>query len=149
MFSVLDCSWVASKSDVGIFVLMTSRPLWRLLVLLLTVVTLSSPILAFEQGKDAREFVQAVVANELKADANDHSRWMYRDDNKVPDEHTVKLVIQTADGDLSKTIEKNGHPLTSQEQSDDERKINDFVNDASVREKQKRDHEQDAKEQAR
>jgi hypothetical protein len=69
---------------------------------------------------------------------------MYRDDNKVPDAHTVKLVIQTSQGDLSKAIEKNGHPLTPQEQKEDEQKIDTFVNDASVREKQKRDHAQDA-----
>jgi hypothetical protein len=88
--------------------------------------------------------VHAVVTNELAADANDHSRWMYRDDNKVPDAHTVKLVIQTSQGDLSKTVEKNGHPLTAQEQKEDERKIDTFVNDASVREKQKHGNEQDA-----
>jgi hypothetical protein len=69
---------------------------------------------------------------------------MYRDDNKVPDAHTVKLVIQTSQGDLSKAIEKNGHPLTPQEQKEDEQRIDTFVNDASVREKQKRDHAQDA-----
>jgi hypothetical protein len=94
--------------------------------------------------QDARAFVHAVVTNELAADANDHSRWMYRDDNKVPDAHTVKLVIQTSQGDLSKTIEKNGHPLTPQEQKEDEQRIDAFVNDASVREKQKHGNEQDA-----
>jgi hypothetical protein len=100
--------------------------------------------LASAQGKDARAFVQSVVANELKADANDHSRWMYRDDNKLPGKHTVTLVIQTAEGDLSKMIEKNGRPLTPQEQKDDEQKMDNFVHDASLREKQKRDNEQDA-----
>jgi hypothetical protein len=94
--------------------------------------------------KDARAFVRDVVANELAADANDHSRWMYRDDNKVPGIHTVKLVIETSQGDLSRTIERDGHPLTPQEQKDDEAKIDDFVHDADLRQKQKRRHEQDA-----
>ncbi len=116
----------------------------RLLFLPFFLITLLWPTLASGQGKDAREFVRAVVANELKADANDHSQWMYLDDNKLPDKHTVKLVIQTAHGDLSKTLKKDGHPLTPQEQKEDENKIDDFVQDASVREKQKRDHEQDA-----
>jgi hypothetical protein len=88
--------------------------------------------------------VHAVVANELAADANDHSRWMYRDDNKTPELHTVKLVIQTSQGDLSKTLEKDGRPLTSEERQRDEQRINAFVQDASLRQKQKQDHAQDS-----
>jgi hypothetical protein len=69
---------------------------------------------------------------------------MYRDDNKVPNAHTVKLVIQTSEGDLSKTIERDGRPLTPQQQKEDEQKIDAFVNDANLRKKQKHDSEQDA-----
>jgi hypothetical protein len=115
-------------------------------VLLLAAVVL--PSLAYGQENDARSFVRSVVANELKADANDHSKWMYLDDNKVPDGHTVKIVIQTAHGDLSKTLKANGRALTPDEQRADEGKIDDFVNDASVREKQKRDHERDGEKAA-
>jgi hypothetical protein len=96
------------------------------------------------QSKDARAFVHAVVANELAADANDHSLWMYRDDNKVPGIHTVKLVIETSQGDLSKTLERDGQPLTPQAQKEDEQKMDAFVHDADLRQKQKRRHEQDS-----
>jgi len=68
---------------------------------------------------------------------------MFRDANKVPDKSTVTLVVQTAEGDLSKTIELNCHPLTPEQQKDDEQKMHKFVTDPSVREKQKHDHEQD------
>ena len=94
--------------------------------------------------RDARAFVQMVVANELNADANDHSRWIYRDDNKVPEGHTVKIVIQTAQENLSKTIRKNGRPLTADEQKEDEKRIDQFVHDSSVREKQKHDDQEDS-----
>jgi hypothetical protein len=106
------------------------------------------PLLASPPPKDARAFVRSVVDNELKADANDHSKWMYLDDNKVPDGHTLKIVIQTAHGDLSKTLKKNERALTPDEQKADEKKIDDFVSDASVREKQKHDQEQDAEKAA-
>ncbi len=139
---------VASKKIVKISFVIKSRAWSRLLILPLFLVFLSWTTSASGQGEDARAFVRAVVANELKADAIDHSRWMYRDDNKVPDKHTVKLVIQTADGDLSKTVEKDGHPLTAQEHKDDEQKMDGFVRDASVREKQKRDNEQDSEKAA-
>lgn len=99
---------------------------------------------ASRQPEDARAFARAVVASELAADANDHSLWMYRDDNKVPDAHTVKLVIETSQGDLSKTIERDGHPLTPQAQKEDEQKMDAFVRDAELRQQQKHRHEQDA-----
>ena len=115
---------------------------------LLFLASISLPTLAYGQGNDARSFVRSIVANELRADADDHSKWMYLDDNKVSDGHTVKIVIQTAQGDLSKTLKKNDRALTPDEQKADERKIDDFVNDASVREKQKHSEEQDSEKAA-
>jgi hypothetical protein len=102
-----------------------------------------APSFAHSQQKDARALVRTVVANELAADANDHSRWMFRDANKVPGKSTVTLVVQTAEGDLSKMIELNGRPLTPQEEKEDEQRMHKFVTDPSVRQKQKHDHEQD------
>lgn len=96
------------------------------------------------QPKDARAFVRDVVAHELAADANDHSLWMYRDDNKVPGAHTVKLVIETREGDLSRIVARDGHPLTPQAQQEEVQKMDAFVHDADLRQKQKRRHEQDA-----
>jgi hypothetical protein len=113
-------------------------------ILLFIVFTGVSSSVAAVPPQDARAFVRAVVANELTADANDHSRWMYRDENGVPNKGTVKLVIQTAQGDLSKTIERDGHPLPQEQQQEDEQRMDAFVKDASLRQKQKRDHEQDA-----
>ncbi len=88
--------------------------------------------------------MRAVVANELKADADDHSRWMYRDENGVPNRNTLKLVIQTAQGDLSTTVETDGHPLPQEQQKADEQRMDAFVHDASLRHQQKQSHEQDA-----
>ena len=99
---------------------------------------------ASSQPEDARAFVRSVVASELAADASDHSLWMYRDDNKVPGTHTVKLVIETSQGDLSRTVERGGQPLTPQAQQEDEQAMDAFVHDAELRQKQKRRHEQDA-----
>jgi hypothetical protein len=98
--------------------------------------------------RDARAFVRMIVTNELQADANDHSLWIYKDDNKVPDGHTVKVVIQTAEGNLSETIERNGRPLTADEQKAEEKRVDQFVHDPSVREKQKHDEEQDSSKAA-
>jgi hypothetical protein len=113
-------------------------------LLLFVLFGIASSPLAAVPPQDARAFVRAVVANELQADANDHSRWMYRDENGVPNRGTVKLVIQTAQGDLSRTMERDGHPLPQEQQKEDEQRIDAFVRDPGLRQKQKRDHEQDA-----
>jgi hypothetical protein len=120
------------------------RLLYRLALFFVLLAVTCSASLASGSPQDARAFVHAVVANELAADANDHSRWMYRDENKIPGKQTVKIVIQTSQGDLSKMIEKDGHSLTPEQQKEEEDRMDAFVEDASVREKQKRDHQQDA-----
>jgi hypothetical protein len=102
------------------------------------------PFVAVAQQQDARTLVRRIVKSELKADAQDHSHWMFYDDDKVSGKSTVKLVVQTAQGDLSKTLEIDGHPLSEQQRQEDTKKMQQFVSDASVRQKQKQDHQQDA-----
>ena len=117
-------------------------------VWMLTGVFCIAPIRARAQQQDARALVQTIVNNELQADANDHSRWMYRDANKVHGKDTVKLVVETAKGDLSKTIEMDGHPLTPAEQRAGEQQIHRFVTDPAVQQKQKKNNEQDDRQAA-
>ncbi len=95
--------------------------------------------------QNARVLVQSIVTNELAADAKDHSRWMFRDADKARGKSTVKLVVQTPEGDISKTIEINGHSLTPQQQKGDEQKMHRFVTDAGLRQKQKQNQRQDDK----
>jgi hypothetical protein len=94
--------------------------------------------LATAQSPSARELVQQVVNNELDANQNDHSHWMYRDADKLPAKSTVKLVVETGEATVSKTIELNGRPLTAQEQAEDQAKMETVVNDPSLRAKQRK-----------
>ena len=107
------------------------------------IVLLASVPAAAQKEQDARALVQSVVNNELEKDANDHSKWMYRDVNKEHGTTTVKLVVQTSHGDLSKTLEIDGHPLTEQQKQQDRAKMHRFVTDAAVRQKQKQSSQQD------
>lgn len=101
------------------------------------------PLVTASGHESAKSLVQRVVRGELAADARGHSRWMFRDATKVPGNDTVKLTVQTAAGDISKTILIDGHPLSAQQQQDDEAKMHQFVTDPSVRQKQKEDQQQD------
>ncbi len=94
--------------------------------------------LAVSQPLSPKELVQQVVNNELAANQNDHSHWMYRDSDTVPGRSTVKLVVQTAHGTVSKIIVLNGHPPNSQEQAQDQAKMESILTDPSVLAKQRK-----------
>ena len=101
------------------------------------------PSVAASGHESAKALVQRVVRSELAADARDHSRWMFRDANQVSGAETVKLTVQTAAGAISKTILIDGHPLSAQQERDDEAKMHQFVTDPAVRRKQREDQKQD------
>jgi hypothetical protein len=86
----------------------------------------------------AQELVKQVVYNELQANQNDHTHWVYRDSDSVPAKRTVKLVVETPDGTVSKLILLNGHPLTAQEQSEDDTRMESILTDPTVLAKQRK-----------
>lgn len=90
------------------------------------------------QKLSAHQLVEQVVTNELQANQNDHTRWMYRDSDTVPGKSTVKLVVETPDGTVSKLILLNGHPLTAQQQAQDEARMESVLSDPSVVAKQRK-----------
>ena len=98
---------------------------------------------AHAQQRNARGLVQSIVNNELKQDASDHSHWMFRDANKVHGKSTVKLVVQTAEGAVKKTIQINGHALSPQQREADRQSMHSFVTDPAVRQKQKKEGQHD------
>lgn len=90
------------------------------------------------QELSAHQLVNQVVYNELQANQNDHTHWMYRDSETVPAKSTVKLVVETPDGTASKLILLNGHPLTAQQQAQDEARMESVLTDPSVVAKQRK-----------
>ena len=98
---------------------------------------------ASAQTLSTDQLVRQVINNELYANQNDHSRWMYLDSDTVPGKSTLKLVVQTLDGTVSKTIRLNGRPLTPQERSQDAAKMESVVNDPAVRERQRKNGQHD------
>ena len=86
----------------------------------------------------AQELVKQVVYNELQANQNDHTHWMYRDSDTVPSKSTVKLVVETPDGTVSKLILLNGHPLTAQQQAQNDTRMESILTDPSVLAKQRK-----------
>lgn len=115
----------------------------RALSFLLGILFLTGGVVAEAQAVAPQKLVQAVVKNEIAADRNDHSHWMYRDAEKTPSKDTVKMVVETSNGTVSKTILQDGHALTEQEQEQDREKMERVVNDPAARARQKKNSAHD------
>ncbi len=98
------------------------------------------------QPASPQQLVQQVVNNEISANQNDHTHWMFRDADKTPEKNVVKLVIETADGTVSKNILTNARPLTTVEQQEDQAKMEKVVTDPGVRDRQRRNSVHDDKQ---
>jgi hypothetical protein len=98
---------------------------------------------AFAQQLPPQELVKQVVNNELEANQKDHTHWMYRDSDTSPEKKTVKLVVETPQGTVSKLIRLNDHPLTPQEQADDQARMEKVLTDPSVVERQRKNSAHD------
>jgi len=91
-----------------------------------------------QSDQDARAIVRKVVDNEIRFEAADHSRWMYKDSYKSPTTNTVKLVIQCPEANLSQLIEIDGHAPSAQDRQNNLNHVQQLINDAGLRAKQRR-----------
>jgi hypothetical protein len=98
------------------------------------------------RAQSTDEIVRAVVHNELDADFNDHTPWMYRDAYKSPEKNVVKIVIETPQGNLSEVVEDGGHPPSAQEHQNDLDRIQQIVSDPALRARMKRNEQHDGQQ---
>lgn len=90
-----------------------------------------------------QELVKQVVYNELQANEKDHTHWMYQDSDTAPAKRTVKLVVETPNGTVSKVIRLNGQPLTAQQRTQDDARMESILTDPSVVERQRKNSAHD------
>ncbi|HEY3704418.1 MAG TPA: hypothetical protein VGL22_05105 [Terracidiphilus sp.] len=82
--------------------------------------------------QDARAFVEKAVQNELAKDQIDHTRWLYYEDDRKPENPVKQWVADTSNGSLKRILQIDGHPLSQSEQLD---RINRFLGDTSAQAK--------------
>jgi len=74
-------------------------------------------------SQSAHDLLQKVVDNELAADKNDQSLWMYKSEMKKRGDDTTKEVIETKQGDIARTLRINGQPLNEEQQKKERERI--------------------------
>jgi hypothetical protein len=84
---------------------------------------------------DATQFVREVIRHELTTEAQDHTHWRYRAHREDEKSNVDKDVIETRDGELTRTLLLWGRPLTADERQKDEERMQKLVSDPSERAK--------------
>jgi len=90
------------------------------------------------------ELMRQVVSNELRAEDQDHSHWMFRLETKKNAQTEVDEVVETNDGDLKRPILVNGHELTAKQQQESDKQLEQFVHNPESLRKSLKDKNQDA-----
>lgn len=98
----------------------------------------------------ADQLARHVVANEIKAENQDHSHWMFRLDTKKPDSsEEVNEIVETKDGDLSYPILIDGRKPSQQQAQQAEAKLRKLESDPSELRKSQHEQNQDEEQSQR
>ena len=99
-----------------------------------------------EAQTNPQRLVFQVMNNELDADMNDHSLWMYIADKVDHEKRETKKTVETPKGDLDLLIAVNGHPVPPEELKKEEEGLNRVASDPhEVAKRQQAEHDDEKK----
>ena len=93
----------------------------------------------------AGELLRRAVDGELKAQGDDHTHWMYQVRAGAPGNETVKMVVETQEGNLDRLRSVNGQPITPEQEKQEDKRIESLLHKPDKRRKQRLAQEQDAR----
>jgi hypothetical protein len=102
-----------------------------------------------DAGLSAGELLRRVVNSELKAQANDHSHWMYEVKAGVSGKEQMKVAVQTREGYLDRLKFVNGQPITPEQEKQEDQRIARLLKKPDEQKKQRSAQEQDARKTER
>src|ERR1700724_2219575 len=102
-----------------------------------------------DAGLSAGELLRRVVNSELKAQANDHSHWMYEVKAGVSGKEQVKVAVQTREGYLDRLKFVNGQPITPEQEKQEDQPSASLLKKPDEQKKQRSAQEQDAQKTER
>jgi hypothetical protein len=94
------------------------------------------------------DLVRKVVANEIKADNQDQSHWMFQVVTNLPAPSKTQAVVETKNGNITYLEDINGHPLTPQQRTREDQRVQQFVTDPDQQSKARRAGDDDDKKTA-
>lgn len=117
-----------------------------------TAIVLLSFLLSGGQGQEksanlpesANVLARQILTHEAKAEAEDHSHWLFRLETQKGPVQEVDEVVETTDGDLQRRIALNGRPLTVQQERDEDKRIQKLIHNPEALRKAQKDQNEDS-----
>src|ERR1700677_3250607 len=97
-------------------------------------------------SSSADSFLRSSMEEELKAEADDHTHWMYQERTGVAGKEQLKLVVETRQGDIDRLSSVNGQPISAEQQKQEDRRIDRLLHKENEQEKSKHAQEEDARQ---
>jgi hypothetical protein len=94
------------------------------------------------------DLVRRVITHELQAGNQDHSHWMYQVESRVPAPSKTVTVVETKNGNVTYLDDIDGHPLTPEQRSAEDQRVQRFINDPQQQNKSRREGDADSKKSA-
>jgi hypothetical protein len=95
------------------------------------------------RGQSPQQIIQQAVDSERAADQNDHSNWVYLEENDKPKQHIVQWVAATQRGNVERILEKDARQIPEPEQH---ASVDRFLRDTKEQNKQISETEHDNKQ---
>ena len=114
------------------------RVAWLALLLASAMPALGAPK---QEQADAQQLVRA--ANEVHARESGHTPWLYILRKSDAGKTEVREVVNTNDGPLFRTLSRNGQPLSGEQQSKENKRIQDLLHDPDKQREQARRFQHD------
>jgi hypothetical protein len=109
------------------------------LTVALITTALASPSDASEPASNANDLLRQAIVNEQHSGQDDYYAWVDR--VQKPRGSVTKLMVNTPQGILARTIALNDKALTIEERQQDDERIKRLLDPAQMREKTKKQHE--------
>jgi len=97
--------------------------------------------------EDPQVLVRQVVTNELEAQQNDNTYWMYVSTVQEPGKEQIRHVIETYEGALTLVVAENGQSLTPQQQQQEGERVYGLIHSPRQLKKEKEERERDAQKE--
>jgi hypothetical protein len=97
----------------------------------------------------ASVLLRRAVDGELKAQADDHSHWMYRVKETKSGKEEIKLVVESKDGELDRLQSVNGEPITVEQKRHEDQRIATLLHTPDRQKKRQRAQSEDAEQTER
>jgi hypothetical protein len=94
-------------------------------------------------------FVRDILQNELRAQAEDHSLWCYRKLTDKDGKQQLFAACQTNTLEIDRLMAVNGKPLTEQQWNQENRRIEQLLNNRAQLKKEKQQQREDAEQATR